>query len=78
MRLSREAGTIIVNSMTLSILIIAHNEESHIRECIESVLSQSKIADEIILIAHNCTDKTADIAREYSTVSVLEHQTIEK
>ena len=64
--------------MTVSILIIAHNEEAHIRECIESVLTQSKIADEVVLIAHNCTDKTADIGREYSMVKVLEHQTIEK
>lgn len=48
--------------MKTSILIIAHNEEKHIRECIESILSQTQEADEIVLIAHNCTDNTVKIA----------------
>lgn len=63
--------------MKTSILIIAHNEEAHIRECIESVLCQSLKADEIILVAHNCTDKTVDIVREYPEIKTLEHNTRE-
>lgn len=63
--------------MKTSILIIAHNEEAHIRECIESILHQSQKADEIILVAHNCTDKTADIAWEYPKITVLQHRTTE-
>jgi glycosyltransferase involved in cell wall biosynthesis len=52
--------------MKTSILIIAHNEEAHIRECIESIIHQSQKADEVVLIAHNCTDNTVSIAREYT------------
>ena len=59
--------------MNVSVLIIAHNEEAHIRECIESVLNQSKRADEIVLIAHNCTDKTISIAQQYTEIIILEH-----
>lgn len=64
--------------MKTSILIIAHNEEKHIQECIESVLSQSQKADEIVLIAHNCTDNTVKIAWEYPEVTIHELKTHEE
>ncbi len=51
--------------MKISILIIAHNEETHIEQCIRSILNQTKKADEVILIAHNCTDKTVEIASKF-------------
>jgi glycosyltransferase involved in cell wall biosynthesis len=51
--------------MKISVLIIAHNEEKYIAECINSVLHQTQKSDEIILIAHNCTDKTIKIAGKF-------------
>lgn len=51
--------------MTTSILIIAHNEEKYIKECIESLLNQTQKPDEIILIVHNSTDKTLEIAKTF-------------
>lgn len=51
--------------MKLSVLVIAHNEEARIARCIESLFSQSREPDEIVVICHNCTDKTADIAGRY-------------
>lgn len=56
----------------ISVLIIAHNEERHIQKCIESLLAQSKKPDEIVLIAHNSNDDTAEIARGYP-VRVVEY-----
>jgi glycosyltransferase involved in cell wall biosynthesis len=56
--------------MKVSVLIIARNEEKHIAGCIESVLHQTKKADEIVLIAHNCTDRTETIARNYPIMVV--------
>lgn len=50
----------------------------HIRECIESLLSQSQKANEIILIAHNCTDKTIDIVKQYPWITLYEYHTDEK
>jgi glycosyltransferase involved in cell wall biosynthesis len=64
--------------MKTSILIIAYNEELHIRECIESILNQSQKTDEIILIAHNCTDNILNITQEYPTIQVYELKTDEK
>jgi glycosyltransferase involved in cell wall biosynthesis len=51
--------------MKTSIIIIAHNEEKYIEKCIFSILNQTRKADEIILIAHNCTDRTIEIARNF-------------
>ena len=56
----------------ISILIIAHNEASHIWECLESISHQSIQSDEIICIAHNCTDRTVDIVRGYPKVKIYE------
>lgn len=57
----------------VTILIPAHNEESGICATINPLLSQLKPDDKIIVIADNCTDKTAEIARE-TGVTVLERQ----
>ena len=51
--------------MKISVLIIAHNEEKYIAECIESILNQTKHPDEIVLLAHNCADRTLKIARGF-------------
>ena len=64
--------------MKISVLIIAHNEESHIAECLDSIMGQTIQADEIILIAHNCTDMTLEIARQYQKVVTYELKTEEK
>ena len=51
--------------MKTSVLIIAHNEETHIEACIRSVLDQTQRPDEVVLVCHNCTDRTERIARQY-------------
>lgn len=51
--------------MTTSVLVIAHNEEMYIERCIKSVLKQTQKADQIVLIAHNCNDRTEQIASKY-------------
>lgn len=47
---------------SISISIITLNEENNIRACLESC----KWADEIIIVDSGSTDKTLDIAREYT------------
>jgi glycosyltransferase involved in cell wall biosynthesis len=56
--------------MKISVLIIAHNEEKHIEKCIRSLLKQTSSPDEIILLAHNCTDETISIAKRFP-ISVI-------
>ncbi len=46
----------------LTVIIIAKNEEGLIRTCLESV----KWADELIVADNGSTDKTIDIAKEYT------------
>lgn len=55
-----------------SVLIVAHNEEENIGRCLESLGKQTLMPDEVVLIAHNCTDNTAAIARQYN-VRVVEY-----
>ena len=56
---------------TLAILVPAHNEEALLVRTIESLLAAATVDTEIIVIADNCSDATADIAREMG-VTVLE------
>jgi cellulose synthase/poly-beta-1,6-N-acetylglucosamine synthase-like glycosyltransferase len=49
---------------TVTILIPAHNEASGIRETLASVLPQLGAGDRVVVIADNCTDETASIARD--------------
>jgi glycosyltransferase involved in cell wall biosynthesis len=53
----------------LSIVIIAKNEETKIRECLES----AKWADEIVVVDDCSTDRTVEIAKEY-TKSIYERK----
>ncbi len=57
--------------MKKSVVIIAYNEDRYIEKCILSVINQTQRADEILLIAHNCTDKTIEIASRYKEVSII-------
>lgn len=52
----------------ISVLVIAHNEEKYIVECLSSLLEQSVKPDEIILVAHNCSDNTLEIAKKFSVI----------
>ena len=48
-------------NMRLSIIIITRNEELNIKECLESAV----FADEVIVVDHASTDRTAEFARSY-------------
>lgn len=46
-----------------TIIVPAHNEEAGIRETVSGIISQMLPLDRLIVIADNCTDATAEIAR---------------
>ena len=50
----------------LTVLVPAHDEEALIRCCIESLVDQTypRALYEIVVIADNCTDRTAELARD--------------
>ncbi|HPS21311.1 MAG TPA: glycosyltransferase family 2 protein [Candidatus Paceibacterota bacterium] len=58
-----------------SVLIIAHNEEKYISKCVESVLSQTQKADEIVLLIHNSSDDTLNLAKKYQDIiKIIEYK----
>ena len=51
--------------LTLTVLVPAHNEAATIAATLDSLMQQSRTPQRIVVIADNCTDDTADIAREH-------------
>lgn len=51
-----------MKKQTLSVVISAYNEEEKIEECLKS----ASFADEIIFVDNSSTDKTVEIAKEYT------------
>ena len=51
--------------MTISVVIPTYNGEKYIADSIESVLNQTRPADEIIISDDNSSDATLDICRRY-------------
>jgi hypothetical protein len=48
----------------LAVVIPAHNEEKLIGTCVRSLLADANPMVEVFAIAHNCTDATAEVARQ--------------
>lgn len=57
--------------MKTSVVIISHNEEKYIANCIESVLNQTQKPDEVILIVHNSNDNSIEVAKNYPIKIIL-------
>jgi cellulose synthase/poly-beta-1,6-N-acetylglucosamine synthase-like glycosyltransferase len=57
--------------ITLTVLIPAHNEASLITSTLRALLAQSRKPDRVIVVADNCTDRTAALALECG-VEVIE------
>jgi cellulose synthase/poly-beta-1,6-N-acetylglucosamine synthase-like glycosyltransferase len=65
--------------LRMAVVIPAHNEQEVIGGCLDSLLSSggAQKADDIFVVADNCTDETANIARSKG-VSVLERNDTER
>lgn len=53
------------NPLRISVVIPAYNSAAHIGRAIDSVLAQTRPADEIIVVDDGSTDATADVIRAY-------------
>ncbi len=56
---------------TVSLVIPAYNEESHLAACLEAVARQTVRPLEVIVVDNNSTDGTAAVARQYPFVTLL-------
>ena len=68
----------VVYFMKISVLIIAHNEEKHIVECLHSIVHQTLIPQEIVLVAHNCTDRTIEYAKKFPNIKIISYLSEER
>jgi len=50
------------NAPKLSALVVAHNEEEHLADCLECLT----FADEIVVVLDRCTDRSREIAAGYT------------
>ena len=71
MRPLRAAALLPATRPRVTILIPAHNEEAGLPATLSSLQSQLGIADRILVVADNCRDRTADVARR-AGVDVVE------
>lgn len=51
--------------LRVTVLIPAHNEQDRLPETLRALEEQVRTPDRVIVVADNCTDDTADIARAY-------------
>jgi len=52
---------------TASVVVPAYNEESGVRRCLETLLSDATPGEfEVIVVANGCRDRTAEVARGYA------------
>jgi glycosyltransferase involved in cell wall biosynthesis len=58
--------------VTISVIVCAHNEERFIAPCLHSLLAQSRLADEILVINNASTDRTGAIAAAIPGVRVID------
>lgn len=65
--------TIISDDINIAVLIPAHNESSGIIATLNSIRSQLKLTDRLLVVADNCNDDTAKIAAEYGAEVIERH-----
>lgn len=58
--------------MTISVIVCAHNEERFLAPCLHSLLAQSRIPDEILVINNASTDGTGRVAAAIPGVRVID------
>ncbi|MGH9255057.1 MAG: glycosyltransferase family 2 protein, partial [Vicinamibacterales bacterium] len=56
----------------LSVIVCAHNEAQYISTCLYSLLAQSRLPDEILVINNASTDATRAVAQQVPDVRVVD------
>jgi len=56
----------------ISVIVCAHNEERQLAACLHSLLAQTRVPDEILVINNASTDGTADVAGLVESVRVID------
>lgn len=65
-------------NIRIAVLVPAHNEAEGITDTIKSILPQLKSADRLLVVADNCTDKTAKIAQSNGAEAIERHDLVHR
>lgn len=57
--------------MKISLIIPVFNEEKYIANCLNCIMKQKVMPDEIIVVNNNCTDNTISIVKRYPMVTII-------
>lgn len=68
---AKPVKTLASQSLRLAVLIPAHNEASGIAATLRTLIPQLRSQDRVVVVADNCTDATAEVARQVGA-TVLE------
>ena len=60
------------DSLLVSVIVPARNEEANLAQCLESLVSQTGVTVEIIVVDDASTDRTRQIAQSFSQVHVVD------
>ena len=60
--------------MKVSVVIPVYNEEKYIKNCLDSLMKQKEMPDEIIVVDNNCTDKTISIVKKFEGITVIQEK----
>ncbi|WP_225889300.1 glycosyltransferase family 2 protein [Halomicronema hongdechloris] len=66
------------HALSVAVLIPAHDEEACIETTIQTVQPQLGQKDQLVVVADNCTDKTAQMARDLGTVVIERVDTLKR
>jgi glycosyltransferase involved in cell wall biosynthesis len=58
-------------TLTLTLVIPVFNEEGYLNNCLGSVAAQTHMPAQVIVVNNNSSDKSADVARQYPFVTLL-------
>jgi cellulose synthase/poly-beta-1,6-N-acetylglucosamine synthase-like glycosyltransferase len=61
-------------AVSATIVIPAHNEEAVIARTVGAILAQTSGVYPLLVVAHNCSDRTADLARAAGARVVIRHE----
>jgi glycosyltransferase involved in cell wall biosynthesis len=59
-------------SFKVSVIVCAHNEARYLPACLHSILAQSRIPDEVLVINNASTDETSLVASRIPGVRVVD------
>lgn len=58
--------------MTISVIVCAHDEEAFLAPCLHSLLAQSRLPDEILVVNNASVDRTGEVAAAIPGVRVVD------